>query len=236
MRWWWKQENGVPCSTAMSTQSHIHCKGVSSYPANMAGLASNPRAAITPKDKTKKYCFPVDPGTKYFYLIFTFSEHTVDSGVLVSGLHIPEVLDVSIGNDRDRYTVFDRLYCIIVHRLVALLCCTAVDCYPRYSGWFGLLTQIHRLPQVFVNPVGAELLCNTMDWWEAPMLGSETGGRKVETLRFSLGMIDRIRNEYIRGTVPVFGDECREAGWDGLEMFIGGPMIKFLKAYWGWSY
>uniref|UniRef100_A0A671K813 Conserved oligomeric Golgi complex subunit 5 n=1 Tax=Sinocyclocheilus anshuiensis TaxID=1608454 RepID=A0A671K813_9TELE len=31
----------------MSTQSHTHCSGVSSYPANMAGLASNPRACYT---------------------------------------------------------------------------------------------------------------------------------------------------------------------------------------------
>ena len=59
-------------------------------------------------------------------------------------------------------------------------------------------------------------------------------------LRFSLGVtrMDRIRNEYIRGTVHVgcFGDKVREARiYDGLVMYCRGIVNILVEKCWGWN-
>ena len=79
---------------------------------------------------------------------------TVDTSELVGGLHIPEVLDVSVSDDGNRHAVFDGSDGFVMDRLVAFVCCPTVNRDPGHSGRLGLLTQIHCLPQVLMDSVG----------------------------------------------------------------------------------
>lgn len=99
----------------------------------------------------KEYCLLCSWQT--YLCTLAENKPTIDTSKLVSGFHITEVLYVPISNDRYRYTVFDCLYGIIMDWLVAFFCCTAMDCYPWHTSWFGLLAQINCLPQVLVNSV-----------------------------------------------------------------------------------